>query len=202
MGILDDIAGAFSQGAAGFGAQGFGGAGYEAVWSQLKPWFAKISTNGVLKWLPRAATRMPCQVPEYDQGVPVGSCDHVALENCLLCHRPVCLNHAFVDSQGEAICYLCAVTLKQGHAPGQSPPQDPFRGQAAPPPPDAREEARQKAWWARGVLGVQEGVPWEVVKKQHRTLSAQHHPDKGGDENRFKDVQKAFDMLKLIYGEN
>jgi preprotein translocase subunit Sec63 len=72
------------------------------------------------------------------------------------------------------------------------------------PLPNPREEAQQRAWWARGVLNIQEGVPWEAVKKQHRTLSAQYHPDNKstGDEQRFKDIQTAYDTLKLIYGEN
>lgn len=194
---LDEIASAIGT---GFRANGFGGLGYEAVWSQLKPWFGKISTNGVLKWLPKAATQMPCQVPEYDQGVPVGPCLHTALETCLCCQRPVCLHHAFVDSQGEAICYLCAVAMREqlGRGPRPEPPRA-----KQPPPPDPRQDAQARAWWARGVLGIQEGVSWADVKVQHRKLSAQYHPDRpGGDESKFKDIQKAFDLLKTVYGEN
>jgi DnaJ-class molecular chaperone len=60
-----------------------------------------------------------------------------------------------------------------------------------------------KTTWARTQLGVQEGVPWETIRKQHRALSAKFHPDKpGGDEQRFKDVQNAYDWLKKVYGEN
>lgn len=187
-------------GKAGFNTQAFGGVGYEAVWAQLKPWLGNVSTNGVLKWLPKAASQMPCQVPEYDQGRPVGPCQFVALEACLGCGRPVCLNHSFVDAQGDAICYLCAVGLREGsagRAQAYEPPPPP------PPPPGERAQAQQKAWWARGILGVQEGVPWETIKAQHRKLSAQFHPDRpGGDEKRFKDVQMAYDILKKAYGEN
>jgi hypothetical protein len=186
----------------GFGAQAFGGIGYEAVWAQLKPWLGNVTTNGVLKWLPKAASRLPCQVPEYENGVPRGACAFVALEACLACGRPVCLNHAFVDAQGDAICYLCAVGLREGGGAAHARPE--------PPPPGKDERAAQEkaqalaqAWWARGVLGLAEGAAWDAVKSQHRKLSAQYHPDRaGGDEKRFKDVQKAYDILTKAYGEN
>lgn len=201
MGIFDDFARTFASG--GFNPQTFGGPGYEAVWAQLKPWLARISTNGVLRWLPRAASQMPCQIPQYDQGIPVGPCEHTALETSLLCGRPVCLNHSFIDGQqGDAVCYLCIVEAR-ARAAGQAPPPPPPPADEAPPPPDARAEAAGKAWWARGVLGVQEGVTWDAVKAQYRKLSAQFHPDRPtGDERRFKDVQTAYTVLKTLYGEN
>lgn len=201
MGLFEDVAGGFVS---GLQSKGFGGIGNEYVWAQLKPWLAKISTNGVLKWLPRAATQMPCQIPDYDQGVPVGPCEFVALDQCLCCSRPVCLNHAFVDSQGDSICYLCAVALRQQGQRQGTPATPPRWEQQTPPPqPDPEAEAKERAWWARGVLRVQEGVSWEAIRKQHRSLSAQFHPDRpDGDEARFKDVQKAYDMLKKVYGEN
>lgn len=181
--------------ASGFSSQSFAGPGYESVWAQLKPWLGRITTSGVLKWVPRAASQMPCQIPHYENGYPVGPCTQHALETCLVCQSPVCLSHAFIDGQqGDAVCYLCVVKMRGG---------EPKKAAEEPTKVDPKAEAIQKAWWARGVLGVQEGVSWEAVKKQHRALSAQYHPDRsGGDEQRFKDVQKAYDMLKLVYGEN
>lgn len=199
MGLFDDIAKAALNG--GFSPQAFAGPGYESVWSQLKPWLARITTNGVLKWIPRAASQLPCQIPQYENGFPVGPCVSHALETCLVCGRPVCLNHAFLEGQeGNAVCYLCVVQMRERTTPGSTQ-----QAKQEPPPqaPDARVAAAQKAWWARGVLNVQEGVSWAEVKKQHRALSAQYHPDKStGDERRFKDIQTAYDTLKLIYGEN
>lgn len=196
MSFWDDI----SQAGVGFSRQ-FGGLGYEAVWTQLRPWLSNISTNGVLRWLPRAATQMSCQIPEYEGGIPRGPCRFSAIETCLGCGRPTCLNHAFVDSQGEAICYLCVVGIRQSsvEVPGPQAQHTQQPSQEA----QARAHAEQRAWWARGVLNVQEGVPWESVRKQHRKISAQYHPDKpGGDEARFKDAQMAYDVLKKVYGEN
>jgi len=203
VGLFDDFTRAFSGG--GFSPESFSGPGYQSVWSQLKPWLQTISTNGVLKWIPRASSQMPCQIPVLENGIPVGPCPNVALETCLACGKAVCLAHSFVNDNGDAICYGCVGKLqhagaqyhaRQHHAPPPPPPpQDP---QAR-----ARTTAKQQAWWAYTVLNVQEGVPWESIKKQHRALSAQHHPDRpGGDEARFKDVQKAYDILKLVYGEN
>ena len=198
MGILDDLA----QVGVGFTRQ-FGGLGYEAVWAQLRPWLGSISTNGALRWLPKAATQMPCHVPEYEGGVPVGPCRHAALETCLGCGEPVCLTHAFVDSHGEAICYLCAVRLRAGSGSGGPVPGgEPQPDQRAQAEAARKAEAHRRAWWARGVLGVQEGVAWGEIRKQHRKLSAQHHPDRPqGDEARYKNVQMAYDVLKEIYGE-
>lgn len=193
MGFFDDLA----QAGVGFTRQ-FGGLGYDAAWAQLRPWLGSLSTNGVLRWLPKAASGTPCSVPEYEGGVPVGPCEYVALESCLGCGRPTCLNHSFVDSQGDAICYICAVNLrKQGSAlPKQPPPQTPF----TPPGPDP---VAVRLTWARTTLNVQEGTPWPEVRKQYRALSAQFHPDRpSGNEARFKDVQMAYDVLKTSYGEN
>jgi hypothetical protein len=193
----------------GFSPQAFSGAEYESVWAQLRPWLGRISTKGVLRWIPRAAMQTPCQVPEYAHGVPVGPCGHHALESCLICGRAVCLSHAFVEGQqGDAVCYLCVVAARSQRGSPGTPGggSSPFPGQGAPKaekPPQAATDPKQLLWWARGVLGIQEGVPWREVKKQHRSLSAQYHPDKpGGNEEKFKDIQKALDILKQAYGEN
>lgn len=202
VGLLEDLARAAMEG--GFGTQAFSGPGYAAVWNQLKPWLARISTNGALRWIPRAGAQLPCQIPDYENGMPVGPCQHTAIEVCVLCSRPTCLTHAFVDAQGDMVCYLCVVEARaaKGHPPReQQPPWS--RQEQAPPPPDPKVAARQKEWWARGILNVQAGVRWSDVKAQYKKLSAQHHPDKpGGNEQRFKDVQAAFEILKTVYGEN
>lgn len=192
MSLLDDIA----RAAGGFSTQAFSGPGYETVWSQLKPWFARITTNGVPRWVPNAASQLRCQVPHYENGYPSGPCESIAVETCVVCGTPTCLHHAFIDGEGSAVCYLCVAKMREGsqpHTHKEPPPQQ----------PNAKEVAERNAWWARGVLGIQEGVSWADVKKQHRVLSAQFHPDRpNGDENRYKDVQKAFETLKIIYGEN
>ena len=45
------------------------------------------------------------------------------------------------------------------------------------------------------VLGVQEQATQEEIKKAYRKLAVEHHPDKGGDENRFKEIANAYSVL-------
>jgi len=45
------------------------------------------------------------------------------------------------------------------------------------------------------ILGVPKDAPPEDVKKAFRRLAHEHHPDKGGDAQKFKDVNEAYQVL-------
>ena len=45
------------------------------------------------------------------------------------------------------------------------------------------------------VLGVPRNANKEEVKKAYRKLAHQYHPDKGGDEKRFKEINEAYQVL-------
>lgn len=45
------------------------------------------------------------------------------------------------------------------------------------------------------ILGVGEGATPDEIKKAYRKLANQHHPDKGGDQAKFKDISVAYDTL-------
>ena len=40
---------------------------------------------------------------------------------------------------------------------------------------------------------------WEAVKQAYRRLVAQHHPDKGGEAARFRDIRGAYEILMRCY---
>jgi curved DNA-binding protein len=45
------------------------------------------------------------------------------------------------------------------------------------------------------ILGVNEKASPDEIKKAYRKLANQHHPDKGGDQAKFKDISVAYDTL-------
>lgn len=45
------------------------------------------------------------------------------------------------------------------------------------------------------VLGVNENATQDDIKKTYRKLAVEHHPDKGGDETKFKKISEAYDTL-------
>lgn len=55
-------------------------------------------------------------------------------------------------------------------------------------------------------LGLSRGADASEIKKAYRKLAVEHHPDKGGDAERFKEVQKAYEILsddhkRMIYDQ-
>ena len=44
-------------------------------------------------------------------------------------------------------------------------------------------------------LGVNKDATADEIKRAYRRLASQHHPDKGGDKNRFQEIQQAYDTL-------
>ena len=45
------------------------------------------------------------------------------------------------------------------------------------------------------ILGVNETASQDEIKKAYRKLAVEHHPDKGGDENKFKKISEAYDTI-------
>lgn len=45
-------------------------------------------------------------------------------------------------------------------------------------------------------LGISKDASEADIKKAYRRLASKHHPDKGGDEEKFKQLQTAYDILK------
>ncbi len=45
------------------------------------------------------------------------------------------------------------------------------------------------------ILGVSKDAPQEDIKKAYRKLAHKYHPDKGGDETKFKEINEAYQVL-------
>ena len=45
------------------------------------------------------------------------------------------------------------------------------------------------------VLGIDRGADDRTVKKMYRKLALEHHPDKGGDQDKFAEISHAYDVL-------
>ena len=45
------------------------------------------------------------------------------------------------------------------------------------------------------ILGVNKNDHPDTIRKAYRKLAVKNHPDKGGDEQKFKEIQEAFDIL-------
>ena len=72
-----------------------------------------------------------------------------------------------------------------------------LRGESPPPPPSARPKpapkpAPRSAW---EVLGLAQGADLAALKRAYRKRALETHPDQGGDEARFLEVQRAYERL-------
>merc|ERR1719230_2199600 len=79
---------------------------------------------------------------------------------------------------------------------GGLPPgfEDAFGGGGGPP---GRRSGRKPADTTKmyELLGVEKDAAPDTIKKAYRKLAVKMHPDKGGDPEKFKDIQKAYDIL-------
>ncbi len=86
----------------------------------------------------------------------------------------------------------------QRQAPKQSFRQSLFNmfGQRPEPKPEPKPEPRPVATTPQSILELPPGTTdCNIIKKQYRKLALQNHPDKGGDEEKFKAISNAYRTL-------
>ena len=44
-------------------------------------------------------------------------------------------------------------------------------------------------------LGLGRAASPDEIKKAYRSLAMKHHPDRGGDEKKFKEISEAYEIL-------
>lgn len=62
-------------------------------------------------------------------------------------------------------------------------------------PGNPKNQRKGNPWAPRAVLHVTDDAPLEVVAAAYRALVKIHHPDVGGDRERFEEIDKAYKIL-------
>jgi predicted RNA-binding protein YlqC (UPF0109 family) len=85
--------------------------------------------------------------------------------------------------------------------PAPEPASEPAPEPAPEPDPEPELPRSNRGWEKQAqvanlkVLGLGLGATKKDVKRAYRKLAVKHHPDKGGDEERFKIIQEAYENL-------
>ena len=73
-----------------------------------------------------------------------------------------------------------------------------LRGEPPPPPPVKRATSADRAPRPRApweILGVPRGATLPEIKRAHRALALASHPDRGGDADTFREIQRAYERM-------
>jgi hypothetical protein len=105
------------------------------------------------------------------------------------------IEEALADAQRVAGRHLTAIEPYWAHAWNRM-----LRGEAPPAPktsrtPRARKERTPLPASAWEVLGLAPTASLVEVRKAYRRRALETHPDRGGDADRFREVQRAYEKL-------
>lgn len=113
-------------------------------------------------------------------------CDSKAVPlRCLGCGQFVCINHGFFSTEMQMICDDCVEVASEIAG---------WKMQKS-----TKKKGKKEGPWV--VLGIERTASEDEINKAFREKSKDCHPDKGGNPEDFKRLNKAREeMLKIVRG--
>ncbi len=153
--------------------------------SDLIEWIGSVQSGALDRWLPVALRSFPCA----DENTREGRCPRTAVAICETCGRTVCIQHAFVGRTAQVVCVRCVAGMKSGQRVEKQPPQR----QGIDPKIIEHQQLTKKHFKA---LSLRSTATFGQAKARYKELALKHHVDRGGDIERIKEINVAFEWLK------
>jgi DnaJ-class molecular chaperone len=170
------------------------------LWDQLRPWLRRFAMA-----VPKH-TRL--HQPQYCDHVTRGGnqCEHLGVVTCRTCQDTICLKHAYMNREAQAVCANCvgafaaAAREEQRQEPkGRKKKKKKNKGgrrwehEAPEPDVDDVQEALE-------VMGLTEQqADLTTVKERFRRLSLECHPDRFTDPKEKADAEERFKRVSWAY---
>jgi hypothetical protein len=144
-----------------------------------------------VRWQAVSATGIKCALHFQANGTQ-HLCAEGAIAGCVVCARPVCLEHAMVSpSDGNVVCFACVGEAQQarGVGPGQ-------QGQQSVPGNPSAEDERLRCL---GVLGLDADATSVEISAAYKALAFAHHPDRAGTAAKKKAASRRMVKINEAY---
>jgi hypothetical protein len=172
--------------------------------SVILPWATEVATHAAHKW---NAIGFACSMCEHSG---VGNASSAVTE-CISCHDPVCLRHAFVAHDGTAACWQCVRDgakakvgkTKKRRSGRRETPNDTHTGSPPPNPGGGFDQFK----WAYAILNVDPSASNEAIRSAYKKACYDTHPDRAKSPQdarmraeKFKLIQQAIETIKTQRG--
>jgi hypothetical protein len=168
----------------------------------MLPWATEVATHGARKWNSVGQACSMCMQANANSGS--------AVADCLACHEPVCLRHAFVAHDSSTVCWECVrrgaqATTRRPKGRRKKSQPGPGRQDGTYQPPAGGGFDQFK--WAYALLNVDPTSSDEAVRAAYKKACYDTHPDRAKDPQdakmraeKFKLVQQALQTIKSQRG--
>jgi len=157
--------------------------------ADLMEWLQSVQSGALELWLPTAIQGIACS----DENNREGACRRTAVAICEFCRHPVCINHSFVGRTAQVVCCRCIAGARAASRGDvrRANPREQKRSSV-----NEREQYEQNLKRSLKVLGLKQSATYEQAKSRYKELALKHHEDRGGDVERMKAINVAFEWLK------